>query len=250
MSMNLRRVLRSAPYSRACRSRRFASLTTQQTQEYAEHGALLLPSFIPRPRVERLSAIVHSWIERSRRIGGASSSVDTAAPSTSEPDAFSRHLVLGEGHCAAEPRVTRVTSPVDLDSEMWDLCTGPAADIAEALLGPNVRYHHSKLNLKMAGAAETGVRWHQDIQFWCVIAIHAPWPWPMHIFIRLRNCRRLGRGTAAAHWSAPPRHSPPFSPSLTATALLHYYVCPRRHPPTQAAFQLLSAHCGRATGWG
>ena len=40
-------------------------------------------------------------------------------------------------------------------------------DVARELLGPDVRYHHSKLNFKLAGAGgRTRVHWHQDIQFW------------------------------------------------------------------------------------
>ena len=42
---------------------------------------------------------------------------------------------------------------------------GPFADIAEDLLGPNVKFHHSKLNFKWGGGGES-VKWHQDIQFW------------------------------------------------------------------------------------
>ena len=38
-------------------------------------------------------------------------------------------------------------------------------DVAEDLLGPNVKFHHSKLNFKWSGGGEE-VRWHQDIQFW------------------------------------------------------------------------------------
>ena len=42
---------------------------------------------------------------------------------------------------------------------------GPAVDLAEDLLGPNVKFHHSKLNFKWACGGEE-VKWHQDIQFW------------------------------------------------------------------------------------
>ena len=43
--------------------------------------------------------------------------------------------------------------------------TGPILDLAEDLLGPDVRFHHSKLNSKWAAGGEE-VKWNQDIQFW------------------------------------------------------------------------------------
>lgn len=43
--------------------------------------------------------------------------------------------------------------------------TGPILDLAEDLLGPDVRLHHSKLNSNWAAGGEE-VKWHQDIQFW------------------------------------------------------------------------------------
>jgi ectoine hydroxylase-related dioxygenase (phytanoyl-CoA dioxygenase family) len=42
---------------------------------------------------------------------------------------------------------------------------GPLLDLAEDLLGPNIRFHHSKLNFKWHSGGEA-VEWHQDIQFW------------------------------------------------------------------------------------
>ena len=38
-------------------------------------------------------------------------------------------------------------------------------DVAVDLLGPDVKFHHSKLNFKAPRGGEE-VKWHQDIQFW------------------------------------------------------------------------------------
>ena len=38
-------------------------------------------------------------------------------------------------------------------------------DVVADLLGPTVKFHHSKLNFKAARGGEE-VKWHQDIQFW------------------------------------------------------------------------------------
>jgi ectoine hydroxylase len=48
----------------------------------------------------------------------------------------------------------------------WDFVVqSPIADIAADLVGPNVKFHHAKLNFKWAEGGEE-VKWHQDIQFW------------------------------------------------------------------------------------
>jgi ectoine hydroxylase-related dioxygenase (phytanoyl-CoA dioxygenase family) len=38
-------------------------------------------------------------------------------------------------------------------------------DVVEDLLGPDLKFHHSKLNFKAPHGGEE-VKWHQDIQFW------------------------------------------------------------------------------------
>ena len=38
-------------------------------------------------------------------------------------------------------------------------------DVVEDLIGPDIKFHHSKLNFKAPRGGEE-VRWHQDIQFW------------------------------------------------------------------------------------
>ena len=64
------------------------------------------------------------------------------------------------------PRLRRLISPVDQHPTYARFTfEGPPAQLASALLGGPVRYHHSKLNFKWSGGGEE-VKWHQDIQFW------------------------------------------------------------------------------------
>jgi ectoine hydroxylase-related dioxygenase (phytanoyl-CoA dioxygenase family) len=53
-----------------------------------------------------------------------------------------------------------------LDDAYWEFASQSSiVDAVADLLGPNVKFHHSKLNFKAPrGGAE--VKWHQDIQFW------------------------------------------------------------------------------------
>ncbi|MEM7003915.1 MAG: phytanoyl-CoA dioxygenase family protein, partial [Pseudomonadota bacterium] len=69
-------------------------------------------------------------------------------------------------HSADNPRIRRLNSPVDVDAVYWEFASqGPFVDIAEDLLGPDVKFHHAKLNFKWGVGGEE-VKWHQDIQFW------------------------------------------------------------------------------------
>ena len=98
---------------------------------------------------ERLRAATDEMVERSRSVTASDRVFDL------EPD-----------HSADAPRLRRVTSPVDQHPEYWAYARDSVlADVAADLVGPNVAFHHSKLNFKWArGGAE--VKWHQDIGYW------------------------------------------------------------------------------------
>lgn len=118
-------------------------------ERYESDGYLLLESFVDHDWVDRLTAATDALIDQSR----------LCAPDDLRFDAEPDHL-------PDDPRLRRINSPVDLDPTFEEFSLdGPAADLAEALLGPDVRFHHSKLNIKWNDGGEE-VKWHQDIQFW------------------------------------------------------------------------------------
>jgi ectoine hydroxylase-related dioxygenase (phytanoyl-CoA dioxygenase family) len=54
--------------------------------------------------------------------------------------------------------------PDDRDPVFWELASGLLADVAADLVGPDVVFHHSKLNFKWYDESDK-VKWHQDAQF-------------------------------------------------------------------------------------
>ncbi len=49
---------------------------------------------------------------------------------------------------------------------LWELACDPCViDLVVDVLGPDVRFHSSKLNFKWSEGGDA-VRWHQDIQAW------------------------------------------------------------------------------------
>jgi len=73
---------------------------------------------------------------------------------------------LEPAHRPDAPRLRRVSNPVEHHPAFWEYCTkSPLGDIVADLVGPDVKFHHSKLNYKWAQGGEE-VKWHYDISFW------------------------------------------------------------------------------------
>jgi ectoine hydroxylase-related dioxygenase (phytanoyl-CoA dioxygenase family) len=73
---------------------------------------------------------------------------------------------LEAGHASDAPRLRRLSSPADQHPLYWEFASESIIpDIVADLVGPNVKFHHSKLNFKWAKGGEE-VKWHQDITFW------------------------------------------------------------------------------------
>lgn len=124
-------------------------ISEDQRHRYATDGYLLLEEFVAGDWLNRLRAASASWVDKSRELTESDAKFD-----------------LEDGHNAADPRLRRLMSPVDLDPTFQEFAlAGPAAQLALDLLGAPARFHHSKLNFKWSGGGAE-VKWHQDIQFW------------------------------------------------------------------------------------
>ncbi|MCH9671331.1 MAG: phytanoyl-CoA dioxygenase family protein [Gammaproteobacteria bacterium] len=123
-------------------------LTQEQREAYFEDGYLLLEKFIDDAWLDRISEVTDQFIEKSRPMTKSSASFD-----------------LEDGHSADAPRLRRLTHPVEQHETYRELAFTKLADLAEDLVGPDIKFHHSKLNFKWSHGGEE-VKWHQDIQFW------------------------------------------------------------------------------------
>ena len=124
-------------------------LSEDQRRFYFEHGYLHLDGFVSDEWLDRLWAVTDRFIDDSRS-------------RTASDDVFD----LEPAHTADNPRLRRLNHPVTQDPVLEEFgLRGPVVNLAEDLLGPNVKFHHSKLNFKWADGGEE-VKWHQDIQFW------------------------------------------------------------------------------------
>jgi len=142
-------------------------LSEAQRRQFFDEGWLALPGFVPAAWTQRLRDAMGELLDRSRAV-------------TQSDDVF----VLEEGHSAAQPRLHRVTSPQDQHPLFWDFMRDPVMTaLAADLVGPDVKFHHAKLNVK-AGKGSRGFKWHQDIQAWP----HTDFS-PVSIGVYLAGCR-------------------------------------------------------------
>lgn len=124
-------------------------LSATQRSKYFSDGYLGAEGLVSRQWLDRLNAVTADYVEQSRHA-----------------DRSDRRFDLEPGHRPDAPRIRRLNSPVDVDDVYWEFASeGPFVDVAVDLLGPDVKFHHSKLNFKWGNGGEE-VKWHQDIQFW------------------------------------------------------------------------------------
>ena len=124
-------------------------VSRQQQESYFENGYLLVENAVDKTTLRKLQVCTAKAIDDSRKVEISDAVWDI------EP-----------GHSADNPRLRRLTSPNDYDETYWNYASSEGiTDILSDLIGPDIKFHHSKLNFKWAGGGEE-VKWHQDISFW------------------------------------------------------------------------------------
>ncbi|MBV8188446.1 MAG: phytanoyl-CoA dioxygenase family protein [Alphaproteobacteria bacterium] len=124
-------------------------LSDEQRCAFFDQGFLVLPDYVPQAWLHRLRAAMAELLDRSRAV--------------TQSDSI---YVLEEGHSRNTPRLHRVSSPQDQHAVFWEFFTDPVmTDLAADVVGPDVKFHHAKLNVK-SGKGSQGFGWHQDIPAW------------------------------------------------------------------------------------
>lgn len=124
-------------------------LTSTQRRGYFDNGYVKVEGLLDSSWLERLRCASSAFVEKSRTV--------------SENNAM---FILEDGHCAEHPKLRRVVSPVSHDQIFWEFASKSfIPDLVSDVVGPNVRFYHSKLNYKWAHGGQR-FEWHQDIQAW------------------------------------------------------------------------------------
>jgi len=124
-------------------------LSAAELTFYRENGYLTLPGPVPGDVLDALRAEIAGFEVEARGMSASNDRID-----------------LEESHSKGAPRIRRIKRP-DLISPTVqalmrsDAVLGPARD----LLGPDIRMHTTKLNMKKAGFG-AAIEWHQDFAFY------------------------------------------------------------------------------------
>ncbi len=124
-------------------------LSTDQIAHYKEHGYLVLERYLPDTILADISAEIARFEEEARTMTASNDRLD-----------------LEDSHTTEDPRLRRIKLPHTISDVVRDLMysdhiLAPARD----LIGPDLRLHTTKLNMKSAGYG-AAVEWHQDYAFY------------------------------------------------------------------------------------
>lgn len=124
-------------------------LTRDQIDSYFARGFTIAEGVVDRPMLNRARAIIDTIVVNAHSVTRSNEIYD-----------------LEESHTPEAPRVRRIKEPIDRDPLFWELLrTSGVIDPVKQLIGPNLRLHGSKLNMKSAGYGSP-VEWHQDWAFY------------------------------------------------------------------------------------
>ncbi|MGA1136544.1 MAG: phytanoyl-CoA dioxygenase family protein [bacterium] len=120
-----------------------------QIDQFWKEGYVVVESVVPRELIEEANIVLKQLIEASCKVKLSNSIYD-----------------LSDQHTEHVPSVRRIKDP-HLVHPVYDQIMRSEAvlDCVRALLGPDLRMEHSKLNIKQAKGGEA-VEWHQDWAFY------------------------------------------------------------------------------------
>ena len=132
------------------------TLTERQIDDFWRDGYIVAQNAVSAEQLRRLRDDVHDWVEASRAHD---------AP-FGEPTVDGRpRFDMGGEHCAERPALRRINNPSEISAHYSEVMRDSSMlDMVADLIGPNLKYHHCKINLKLPGA-HTVVRYHQDFSY-------------------------------------------------------------------------------------
>jgi phytanoyl-CoA hydroxylase len=124
-------------------------ISEQDVQAYKRDGVIVVPEVLNADTLAEARAVIAELVAGS-------------AKTTEHTDVYD----LEPGHTAENPRVRRIKAPQKVHPLFDQIVRRPAVlDILRKLIGPDLRLHGSKLNMKSAHYGSP-VEWHQDWAFY------------------------------------------------------------------------------------
>ncbi len=132
------------------------TLTPAEIDAFWRDGYLVARNAVSPAQLAAMQAMMAEWTEESRA---------HAAPYGPETIDGRPRFDMGTEHSAARPALRRINNPSDLYAPFQEAMErSRMTDMVADLIGPDVKFHHCKINQKLPGAA-TEVHYHQDFMF-------------------------------------------------------------------------------------
>ncbi len=124
-------------------------ISNDDVKAYQRDGVLIVPEVLGAETLTRMRSVVAELVAAS-------------AGTTEHTSVYD----LEPGHTPEHPRVRRIKTPHKVHKLFDEIVRSPAVlDILKRLIGPGLRLHGSKLNMKSAHFGSP-VEWHQDWAFY------------------------------------------------------------------------------------
>jgi ectoine hydroxylase-related dioxygenase (phytanoyl-CoA dioxygenase family) len=131
------------------------SLNEEQRKQFWLDGYLVVENVVDADLLTAMRNDFSAWVEESRGFD---------KPYGETIDGRSR-FDLEPGHSAVKPALRRISAPIEISGAYYDaMASSRMTDCVADLIGPNLKFHHSKINSKLPGT-QTSVKWHQDFPF-------------------------------------------------------------------------------------
>ena len=131
-------------------------LSQQQIEQFWRDGYLVAENAVTTGQLQALRRELAGWVEESRA---------HAAPFGPPTVDGRARFDMGEEHSAERPALRRVNNPSDTSPVYRDVMQNAAmVDMVADLIGPDVKFHHCKINVKLPGS-KTEVGYHQDFAY-------------------------------------------------------------------------------------
>jgi ectoine hydroxylase-related dioxygenase (phytanoyl-CoA dioxygenase family) len=131
-------------------------LNREQIDAFWRDGYLMVEDAVTPKQLAALKAEIADWVEQSRA---------HAAPFGPPTIDGRPRFDMGSEHSAAKPALRRINNPSDISEAYREvMLDARTVDMVADLIGPDVKFHHCKINLKLSGA-KTEVSYHQDFAY-------------------------------------------------------------------------------------
>lgn len=132
------------------------TLSQDQIDTFWRDGCITVPDAVTPAQLAAMRGLIAEWVEESR---------NHATPFGPETIDGRPRFDMGSEHSADNPALRRINNPSDLYEPYTAVMENAAVvDMVADLIGPNVKFHHDKINLKLPGS-HTEVHYHQDFLF-------------------------------------------------------------------------------------